>query len=421
MQVSRLIMLLCSVAVTMSQAMNKLKADAGKQANAALVQQLMAEIHIKQKPDITSFLEQGADPNEYVYGQNALHVAAKFGKTDAVKQLIAAGAQVDSGASSFMNASPLCFAVYYGHEDTVQELIAHDANLNYVLDKILVTPLHIAAMKGRFKITKMLIDAGANVHARNNFNCTPLHVVAECGRLDFVQLMPVKKKNGYRTSQAPEVIPINVYVAIADLLIARDPKLLAINPLKGTPLHLAARNCQPEMVSLLIQRGADLFARRPSATPLHEAVVGFAAEKAKQPQNASAAFKLMQAFICTPSKEVVKAAMKSLFPYLCCFHFYRLNDGKGNTIRIPKDMRNMLRKYCLVPFLVDEQIKMLKRLFNDKMKLGPQDWTPCELATYLVGKSGNKDLTTLSDSIDPAKVEQHKKSIYLHLMKLAKP
>jgi ankyrin repeat protein len=419
MQVSRVIMFLCGMAVTMSQAMNNLTADAKSQAKAPLVEQLMHEIQAKPKPDIASLLAQGVDPNECAYGQNALHVAAKFGKTDALRQLIAGGAQVDKGASSFMNASALCFAVYYGHDDTVQELIAQHAHLNYTLDKILATPLHIAAMKGRYKITKMLIDAGANVNARNNFNCTPLHVVAECGRLDFVQVMQVKKRDGDRTSQVPEVIPINAYVAIADLLITHNPKLLDINPLKGTPLHLAARNCQPGMVSLLIQRGADLFARRPTATPLHEAVVGFAAEKAKQPQNASEAFKLMQAFIYTPSKEVVQAAKRLVFPVLCCFN--RLKKGEGIGMNLPKDMRKMLWKYCLVPFLVDEQIRVLERLFEDKMKLGALDWTSCELATYLVGKSGNKDLSALADSINPAHVQQHRESIYAHLMRLAKP
>lgn len=421
MQIFRLLMLLCSMAVTMSHAMNNhLKADAGKLASRVLAGQLTAAIQTKEKPDIALLIAQGADPNEDVYGQNPLHVAAKLGKTDVVRQLIAGGALVDSKASSFMNASALCFAVYYGHDDTVQELIAQHANLDHPLDEIKATPLHIAAMKGRFKITQMLIDAGANVNARNKDNCTPLHTVVECGRMDFVQPIQVKKKDGNRTSQVSQVIPINMYVAIADLLIARNAKLLENSPIKGTPLHLAARYCQPAMVSLLIQRGANLFARRPiSATPLHEAVVGFAAEKAKQSQNASEAFNLIHAFICTPSKDVVHAAKRSVFPILCCLH--RLKKGEGMNVRIPRDMRYVLWKYCLVPFLVDEQIKVLKRLFATTMKYGAQDWTPCELATYLVGKSENKDLIALANFINPAHVEERRGLIFTHLIELAKP
>lgn len=404
MQKVHYLLFLCFI-ITISQAMKNPENPHTKQDTLDLTKRLMNMVPKGDIAHIAALIEQGADPNACLDGQNALHLAAKIGRTDVVQQLLKAGAHVDAPAFGFMNATALCLAVYYGHVDVAQELIDYHADLNVHLADIKATPLHLAAMKGRVQITQMLIAAGAKVNARNRDNCTPLHTVAECGKFEIIKFLRVSQIKSDGVPKKSEINQ-NAYVAIADLLIRADPKLLDVNPIKGTALHLAARYSQPELVSLLIQRGANLTMQRPiNVTPLHEIVVGYASEILKQPQ--SHAENLLRAFLCTPTLEVLKRARTSVLTALCCF----------NRFKLSRDVRNLLRDYCLVPFLVDEQLKMLKKICGITMKFGPMDWTPSELATAQ-GNAKMPALIALADRIDPNNVEQHRALINDYLYTL---
>lgn len=422
--------LICCIWVPGSQAMNTPKMQRfGKKPNVQLAQELIAAVPMEKEAMITAMLLEQADPNLCIEGRNALHEAARFGRKSIVRLLLEHGAQIEVGAPGYLNATALCFAVYNGYADVVEELIASKANVNHSIDTIKATPLHIAAMKGRLRIAQLLIGAGANLNARNKDNCTPLHSVAECGKLEYIQFINVNPKESKRASDKKilDSVSQNVYVALADLFL-RNGANIEHNPIKGTPLHLAARHCQPELVQLLIRRGANLFAQRPiSATPLHEAIVGFATESIKQPGKVPEALSLIQAFICTPSKKIEQIAKEAVFPALCCFARLSKGDGIGGAISPEKrravfarDMRKLLWRYCLVPFLVDEQLKELRKLFEVRMKFGPVDWTPSELATARAGNSKNPDLMALAALINPAYVEQHRVTIQNYLYKILK-
>ena len=51
------------------------------------------------------------------------------------------------------------------------------------------TPLHCAALWGRYEIAQLLIDAGANVNAQDDQGSTPLHEAARTGRVKLSQLL----------------------------------------------------------------------------------------------------------------------------------------------------------------------------------------------------------------------------------------
>ena len=76
----------------------------------------------------------------------SIHEAAKDGKIEAVKQAIAAGADVN--AKGFLDKSPLHKAAYRGHKEVVELLIAEGADVNALTDEDFGnTPLDVAEVK----------------------------------------------------------------------------------------------------------------------------------------------------------------------------------------------------------------------------------------------------------------------------------
>ena len=51
------------------------------------------------------------------------------------------------------------------------------------------TPLHCAALKGNTGTARLLIEKGANIHAKNETGSTPLHWAAKSGRIDTANLL----------------------------------------------------------------------------------------------------------------------------------------------------------------------------------------------------------------------------------------
>jgi ankyrin repeat protein len=103
--------------------------------------------------------------------------------------------------------------------------------------------LHWATMNNHTELAKGLIDAGADLNAKDYAKKTPLHYVAEGNR--------------------PE---------LARVLIDAGADLNAEDYAKQTPLHLAAMKGHTEIAKGLIDAGADLNAEdEDKQTPLHYA------------------------------------------------------------------------------------------------------------------------------------------------------
>jgi ankyrin repeat protein len=94
--------------------------------------------------------------------ENELIEAAKAGRIEEVKRLIAVGANVNAATEG--GKTPLHGAAAFGHEAVVQALLKVGANVN-AADQDGRTPLHEAAAKGPGAVVEMLLKAGANVNA----------------------------------------------------------------------------------------------------------------------------------------------------------------------------------------------------------------------------------------------------------------
>jgi ankyrin repeat protein len=124
---------------------------------------------------------------------------------------------------------PLSHAVIAGDVARIKEIIDAGADVN-AKDALDRTPLHLAAFHGRTEVIDLLIAHGADVNARDLAATPPLHAAVIAG------------KQG----------------AAVQMLLDRRADLHAINEKGQTALHLAAATGQPKLTKFLIERGADV-------------------------------------------------------------------------------------------------------------------------------------------------------------------
>ena len=227
-----------------------------------------------------------------------LMIAALFGRTEAAKALIEAGAKLDlkknDGGTALMNAAFFC------HTEVVQALLDKGADKNITnntgstplqaveaplplvnliysgLDEAIFKPagmpLDMERIKAtRPKIAKMLGGSGGNVSGNNE------QAMDIFGALNPGNEEALKKQIASGADlnvKGPLGTPLNVAAiygntASAMLLINGGADVNAPAPDGNTALHSAAFFCHPEIVKALLAKGANVNARNAKGeTPL---------------------------------------------------------------------------------------------------------------------------------------------------------
>ena len=105
-------------------------------------------------------------------GFTALHLASFFGKTEAARLLIDAGARVDAYTTNDLANQPLHAATAGRHHEICRILLAAGADVNAPQHGGF-TPLHEAAQHGDVEMVELFLSAGADPTVRDADGGTP--------------------------------------------------------------------------------------------------------------------------------------------------------------------------------------------------------------------------------------------------------
>ena len=209
---------------------------------------------------VASFLDGGADieaRNEK--GRTPLQVAAVNSKPEVVALLL------DRGADTEVRTEDGKTSLHIAAADNIPEVVAlllNGADIEVRNEKG-ETPLHFAAAHNKPEVITLLLDRGADINARDDVGPSQvfwsrvfLKTFLATLSLSYVMLDPDAARDvgkGFRE-------------------ILYSP--VTFNPGGNTPLHFAIEYNKPEVVALLLDRGADINAHTEFGwTPLHYATI----------------------------------------------------------------------------------------------------------------------------------------------------
>ncbi len=134
--------------------------------------------------EVASWIKRGMDPNTLdPNGMPVLHLAARDGSLDAVKVILAAGANIDRRNTA--GESALMLAAIQGHKEVVNFLIQKEAQVNHPG----WTPLIYAATTGKTDIIKILLDNHAYIDSSSPNGLTSLMMAVRGGHTAAVKLL----------------------------------------------------------------------------------------------------------------------------------------------------------------------------------------------------------------------------------------
>lgn len=204
---------------------------------------------------------------------------------EAVQQLAAMGIDFKHYEKSLFEA------IASNNVHVVKMLLAAGASV-HALNQEELTPLLDATVQGRKEIVALLLDYGADVNAAHKHGVTSLMVAALCGFPEIVDMLLdegasvnasaegmtalhaatiVESRGSYKGVKPTE--DLGIRAEVVKLLLQRGANA-NVTGLKGiTPLHCAAEFGNTEAIRLLIKAGANLNALdEDDETPLYKAI-----------------------------------------------------------------------------------------------------------------------------------------------------
>lgn len=165
-------------------------------------------------------------------------------------------------------------AVKEGKVEVVRKMLEEDRDLINAVDSDLKTPLHLAAEHGYIDMVELLLEKGADINAKEGFKRTPLHFAASSGHDEIVRLFIAK---GAYLNEKDSFILTPIFRAaysghqsIVEMLLSVGISISTTEKNGVTLLHAAALSGNPELVEMLLDKGIGRNVRnRYGKTPLH--------------------------------------------------------------------------------------------------------------------------------------------------------
>ncbi|XP_068187337.1 receptor-interacting serine/threonine-protein kinase 4 [Antennarius striatus] len=224
-------------------------------------------------------LDRGAGINEIDgQGRTPAHVACQHGQENVIRVLLSRGADVQiKGKEDWM---ALHLAAWQGHLGIVKLLVKQagaDVDGQTTDGR---TPLHLASQRGQYRVARILIELGADIHMISAGLHTPLHVAAQTGHTSTSRLL-IKHKADIHAQNAQGLTPLHLasqqgHLATVKMLVEEGADPYRYTEALRTPCHLAAENGHDEVLKELLLHCPDAAAMsdEQGMTPLHLAVRG---------------------------------------------------------------------------------------------------------------------------------------------------
>lgn len=203
------------------------------------------------------------------YDNTILHTACKYGNYELVEYILKMDQKYNTKKLIFQKNyyEQSCFHICCkeGHENLVNYLIKEfNNNKNKLLDDQdddLNTPLHLACLKQKEEVVRILLENGANVNAINAENSTPLNISCSKINLNIFELLiqyksPINILNKVKSNENVE-LPIHIAAKTGNtfmfnylLQVGADPSIQ--NSKKQTALDIAIKKENAEIVEILL-------------------------------------------------------------------------------------------------------------------------------------------------------------------------
>ena len=192
-----------------------------------------------------------------------LHLAPRQDNVGVAQLLVEWGADVTARDKDEWN--PLHLALSGGHVELVRILIQHGTG-GITQDKDKWTSLHRIQLREYIGVAQTLFDHGADITAQDRRGLISLHL-ASGGQ---VKLALILLQHSTDAAAQNWIGWTGEHVELTRILLERGGDVDARDNDNCTPLHWASEQAHPEVVRSLLKRGADAGARdNDNSTPLH--------------------------------------------------------------------------------------------------------------------------------------------------------
>jgi ankyrin repeat protein len=219
-------------------------------------------------------------------GLTVLHHAAKEGHTAMIEHLLSKGVSWKAQTKK-RKETALHLSIEANQPSAALSLIRHKDAKVTTSDSSKQEPIHLATRAGDLPIVTALLSHGAKLNPKNSYGWAPQHLAAAYAhaplmatfithgidledRLSSPSFNPARKTNeaaqrGYWAEirwphEGARALHLSIefgHVEMAKLLLAAGAKAdNAPDSQRWQPLHYAAFNCEPEIVELLLEKGA---------------------------------------------------------------------------------------------------------------------------------------------------------------------
>ena len=205
--------------------------------------------------------EANAPTDAVATGCRPLHLAADLGDAAAVRELVNAGAQVNTRDGTRRGATALLRAVEGGHLEAVKALAAAGADLDAKTHDDGETALMAAAAEGNIEAVKVLIEAGAGLNLQSEDGSTAAMSAVESDSLEALEALiaagaDLDLRNGDGNT-ALVLAAIYDHTPALEALTNADAALDTRNVEEFTALIIAAKFGHARAVEVLLRSGAD--------------------------------------------------------------------------------------------------------------------------------------------------------------------